>query len=208
MPLKTHHLAPVAMRFEKGLQIFLGPAGLGEDQRFALRRPLSAICSKPMSSALSSVCVLVSMPMPRAQSASCCRSSISSRSFCRSIVRGRFRRRQTSSSSARISSSRSSSISSASISRSANSGSSCDLLVAEGFQPRPERVERGGDGLRGRGEQLAQDQGGQVALPLRERIAVRPLQEGGHRLVERVLVVGRLERARDRAAVRCSGCIR
>ena len=41
------------------------------------------------------------------------------------------------------------------------------LLVAQRFQPRPERVERGGDGLRGRCQQLAQDERGQVALALR-----------------------------------------
>ena len=35
--------------------------------------PVFAICSKPISSALSSVCVLVSMPMPRAHVASRCR---------------------------------------------------------------------------------------------------------------------------------------
>ena len=37
-----------------------------------------------------------------------------------------------------------------------------------------------------------------MALALRERIAVRPLQKCGHGLVKRVFVVARLKRARDR----------
>ena len=103
-----------------------------------------------------------------------------------------------SSGSARISSSRSSSISSASMSPSANSAIVLHLLVAQRFETRTQRVERGSDGLRRRRQQLAQDERGQVALALGERVAVFALQEPGHRLVERVLVVARRERPRDR----------
>ena len=41
-----------------------------------------------------------------------------------------------------------------------------------------------------------------MPLTLRERVAVGALQERGHRLVERVLVVGRRERPRDRPPFR------
>ena len=72
------------------------------------------------------------------------------------------------------------------------------LLVAQRFETRTQRVQRGSDGLRRRRQQFAQDERGQVTLALGKRVAVFALQEPGHRLVERVLVVARRERLRDR----------
>jgi hypothetical protein len=67
------------------------------------------------------------------------------------------------------------------------------LLVPQVFQPLLEGVEGGGDGFGGGCQQLSQDQGGQVPLPLRQGLAVFALQEGRHRLVEGVFVVGGAE---------------
>ena len=196
--VEEDHLSPIAVGFEEGLQILLGAARLGEDQRLAcgagrghlfeadlqgleqrLRLGVDADAARPGGEPLQDVDLLAQLlavdrdrGVPRA---------LRLRSF-----------------SARISSSRSSSISSASISASVNSGSLACLLVAQRFQAKPQRVERGSDGLRRRGEQLAQDQRGQMPLPLGKRVAVLALEKGGDRLVESVLVVGRLERPRDR----------
>ena len=153
--------------------------------------PVVAICSKPISRALSSVCGLgVDTDAARPGAPGAARASISSRSFCRSMATGGVsdsvgcrRHPRGSRRAGRLRSP---------LPRSAARqipDRSCALLVAERLQAHAQGVERAGDGLRRRGQQLAQDQRRQVPLALGKRVAVLALQEGRDRLVQRVLVV-------------------
>jgi len=70
-------------------------------------------------------------------------------------------------------------------------------LVQHRLQPGAQGLEGRGDGPRRRGEQLAKDQGRQVPLAPGQGIALLALEEARDRLVQRLFVIGGVERLGD-----------
>ena len=103
---------------------------------------------------------------------------------------------------------RSSHSSASSSSSSQSSGSSSGRRIdgrrgcGRGFEPLDQAVERAGDGVGRRREQLAQDERHELALAGRQGVERRPLQVVRDQIVEPLLVVGRHELLHERVAVR------
>ena len=173
--VEEHHLAAVAVGLEEGLQVLLGAARLGEDQRLARRARrghlleadvqrreqglglgVGADAARPGGEPLQDVDLLAQLlPVDGARRALGLGFVRLREDLVEQVVLDLLRLDEPLGELRVV----------------------LHLLVAQRFETRTQRVQRGSDGLRRRRQQLAQDERGQVALALRERVAVLALQE-------------------------------